>query len=46
MMFCGVSLGWKVRLCSIKHCFHELLGGTLQIWYQSVVFVELYCVAL
>ena len=29
-----------------KALFHELLGGTLQIWYQSVVFVELYCVAL
>ena len=30
MLFCGVSLGWEVSLSSIKHCFRELLGGTLQ----------------
>ena len=30
MMFCDVSSGWEVSLCSIKHCFRELLRGTLQ----------------
>ena len=37
MMFCGVSLGWEVSLCSIKNCFCELLGGTLHRYSISTL---------
>ena len=36
MMFCGVSLGWEVSLCSIKDYFHELLARyiTLTLFFR------------